>query len=211
MRDISAIGRHGRAALAVGPLLILSTGVELVHRVQAPDGTVVEPVVFALLIALWGIGMLCVGVAALDARGLHREAAAPLARAGRIGVRLVVAGSALQVLFAAVVAVSAAAAGKPVEASFVLFGLGFLLLVVGGVLLGVGVWRARVVPSGATPLWVGAAAALVAIVVFTDPWHDIGLFVFAGAWSALGVTLLTRASVPAERSDSATTRATRAA
>jgi len=95
-----------------------------------------------------------------------------------------------------VVGVSAAAAGKPVDASFVLFGLGFLLLVVGGVLLGVGVWRARVVPSGATPLWVGAAAALVAIVVFTDPWHDIGLFVFAGAWSALGVTLLTARRCP---------------
>lgn len=207
MRDISGVGRHGRAALAVGPLLILSTGVELVYRVQEPDGTVVEPVIFTLLITLWGLGMLCVGAAALDVRGLHREAAESLSRVGRIGVRLVVVGSALQVLFASVVGVTAAAAGKPLEASFVLFGLGFLLLIVGGVLLGAGTWRAGVVPPAAAPLWVGAGAALLAIVVFTDPWHDIALFVFAGAWSALGVILLTRAAVPAERSDSAASRA----
>lgn len=115
VRDISTVGRNGRAALAVGPLLILSTGVELVHRVQQPNGTVIEPVTFTLLVVLWGFGMLCVGVAALEVGRLHHEAGGPWSRAGRVGVRLVVAGSTLQVLFAATVGASAAAAGKPLE------------------------------------------------------------------------------------------------
>jgi len=37
---------------------------------------------------------------------------------------------------------------------------------------------------------VGAAAILVAITLDVDPIHDIDLFVFEGAWVALGVTLL---------------------
>ena len=36
---------------------------------------------------------------------------------------------------------------------------------------------------------IGAAGILVAITV-TDGIHDIGLFVFEGAWVALGVALL---------------------
>jgi hypothetical protein len=37
---------------------------------------------------------------------------------------------------------------------------------------------------------VGAAGILVAITLDVDPIHDIGLFVFEGAWVALGVALL---------------------
>jgi hypothetical protein len=43
---------------------------------------------------------------------------------------------------------------------------------------------ARVLPL------VGAAAILVAITLDVDPIHDIDLFVFEGAWVALGVALL---------------------
>jgi hypothetical protein len=41
----------------------------------------------------------------------------------------------------------------------------------------------------ALPL-VGAAGILVTITLDVDPIHDIGLFVFEGAWVALGVALL---------------------
>jgi hypothetical protein len=37
---------------------------------------------------------------------------------------------------------------------------------------------------------VGAAGILVAITLDIDPIHDIGLFVFEGAWVALGIALL---------------------
>ena len=37
---------------------------------------------------------------------------------------------------------------------------------------------------------VGAAGILVAITLNIDPIHDIGLFVFEGAWVALGIALL---------------------
>jgi hypothetical protein len=37
---------------------------------------------------------------------------------------------------------------------------------------------------------VGAAGILVAITLDVDPIHDIDLFVFEGAWVALGVALL---------------------
>jgi hypothetical protein len=32
-----------------------------------------------------------------------------------------------------------------------------------------------------------AAGALVALGVAADPWHDLGLFLFCGAWVALGL------------------------
>jgi len=41
--------------------------------------------------------------------------------------------------------------------------------------------RAWVLPG------VGAVGVLVAITVNVDPIHDIGLFVFEGAWVALGI------------------------
>jgi hypothetical protein len=181
--------RNGWAAIAAGPLLILATGIELIHPVQQRDGTVVEPVAFAVLVAMWGLGMLCVAATVFAVKALHREAAIPLSRAGRAGVRLAVAGSSLQVLFAILVGVTAAVAGKAWEASFVLYGVGFLSLVIGGVLLGFAVSRAGVLRLAAAPLWVGAAAAFVAIAVM-PPWHDIALFVFPSTWFALGMILL---------------------
>jgi phosphatidylserine synthase len=120
---------------------------------------------------------------------LHQEAAVSLSRAGRAGVRLTFAGSTLHVLFAIMVGVTVVVTGKPWEASFVLFALGFLLLVVGEMLLGFGVRRAGALRSAAQPFWVGATAAFVAIAVFTDPWHDIALAVYASTWIALGMIL----------------------
>lgn len=181
--------RNGWAAIAGGVLLMLSFGIELIHPVQEPDGTVLDPVTSAVVIAMWGLGMLCFAATVFHVRGLHQEAEVPLSRAGRAGVRLTVAGSTLHVLFAIMVGVTVVVMGKPWEASFLLFALGFLLLVVGGVLLGFGVRRAGVLRSAAAPFWVGATAAFVAIAVFTDPWHDIALAVYASTWISLGMIL----------------------
>jgi hypothetical protein len=41
---------------------------------------------------------------------------------------------------------------------------------------------------GAAPRAV--AGAVLALTVEADPYHDIGLFVFEGAWIALGVALM---------------------
>jgi hypothetical protein len=75
--------------------------------------------------------------------------------------------------------------------NFVLFGLGFLLLFVGHLLLAAGL-RDALGRAWVLPL-VGAAGILVAITLDVDPIHDLGLFVFEGAWVALGVVLLRRA------------------
>jgi hypothetical protein len=68
-----------------------------------------------------------------------------------------------------------------------LFGLGFLLLFVGHLLIAPGL-RDTLGRAWVLPL-IGAAGVLVAITV-EDGVHDIGLFVFEGAWVALGVALL---------------------
>lgn len=181
--------RNGWTAIAGGVLLMMSLGIELIHPGQEPDGTVLDPVTSAVVIAMWGLGMLCFAATVLHVRALHQEAELPLSRVGRAGVRLTVAGSTLQVLFAMVYAVTQAATGKGWDAAFLLFALGFLFLIVGGALLGFGVRREGALRSAAAPFWVGAAAAFVAIVVFIDPWHDIALFVYASTWISLGMIL----------------------
>jgi hypothetical protein len=72
--------------------------------------------------------------------------------------------------------------------NFVLFGLGFLLLFVGHLLIAPGL-RHSLGRAWVLPL-VGAVGILVAITLDIDPVHDIGLFVFEGGWVALGVALL---------------------
>ena len=182
--------RHGWAGVAAGPLLILSSGIQLVAHVQEPDGTVVAPVLFTFLTALWALGMLCVAVTVRAVAAQHAAADRPLSRAGRIGVRSAIAGCWLQVAFAVGAAVTAALSGKPLEAVFLLFALGFLALIVGAVMLGTAVRRNGALRAARVPLWFGAAAALAAIVVPLDPWHDVALFAFDASWIGLGAVLL---------------------
>jgi hypothetical protein len=70
----------------------------------------------------------------------------------------------------------------------VLFALGFVLLFVGHLAIAPGL-RDALGRAWMLPL-AGAAGILVAITLDVDPVHDIGLFVFEGAWVALGLTLL---------------------
>ena len=140
------------------PLLILSSGIQLVVHVQEPDGTVVAPVLFTALTALWALGMVCVAVTVRAVAARHAAAGRPLARAGRIGVRSALVGCGLQVAFAVGAAVTAALSGKPLEAVFLLFALGFLALIVGAVMLGTAVRRAGVLTRAARGRCGSAAA-----------------------------------------------------
>ena len=182
--------RDGWAGVAAGPVLILSSGIQLVVHVQEPDGTVVAPVLFTALTAMWALGMVCVAVTVRAVAARHAAAGRPLARAGRIGVRSALVGCGLQVAFALGAAVTAALSGKPLEAVFLLFALGFLALIVGAVMLGTAVRRAGVLTRAAGPLWLAATSAVAAIVVPVDPWHDVALFAFDATWIGLGAALL---------------------
>jgi hypothetical protein len=182
--------RPGWAGVAAGPLLILSSGIQLVAHVQEPDGTVVAPVLFTALTALWALGMICVAVTVRAVAARIATADRLLPRSGRIGVRSALVGAALQVAFAVSAAVTAALNGKPLEAVFLLFAVGFLALIVGAGLLGTAVWRAEVIRAAAVPLWFAAASAVAAIGVALDPWHDVALFAFDASWVGLGVVLL---------------------
>jgi hypothetical protein len=123
----------------------------------------------ALVIAIWGLGLL-VGT-----------------RTGRIGWRICVAGVVLLGLFAVQALITVALTGDLPE-NFILFGLGFLLLFGGHVLIATGLHdplgRAWILPL------VGAAGICLAITLDVDPIHDVGLFVFESAWVAIGIALL---------------------
>jgi hypothetical protein len=123
----------------------------------------------AFVVAIWGLG-------AFVRTGT-----------GRIGWRICVAGIALLGLFAMQAAITLALTGD-IPGNFILFGLGFLLLFVGQVLTATGL-REALGHAWILPL-IGAAGILVAITLDVDPIHDLGLFVFEGAWVALGVALL---------------------
>ena len=76
--------------------------------------------------------------------------------------------------------------------NFILFG--FLLLFIGHLLIAPGL--RQTLGHAWTLAWIGAIGILVAITLDVDPIHDIGLFVFEGAWIALGLALL-RGDAPA--------------
>ena len=101
--------------------------------------------------------------------------------------RVCVAGVVFLGLFAVQALVTVALTGDIPE-NFVLFALGFVLLFVGHLLIAPGL-RDAVGRAWVLPL-LGAGGILVAITLDVDPIHDIGLFVFEGAWVTLGVALL---------------------
>jgi hypothetical protein len=123
----------------------------------------------AFVVAIWGLGGLV------------------STRTGRIGWRACVAGVVLLGLFSVQTLITFALTGD-IPGNFILFGLGFLLLFVGHLLIATGL-RDALGRAWILPL-VGAVGILVAITLNVDPIHDIGLFVFEGAWVALGIALL---------------------
>jgi hypothetical protein len=182
--------RTGWAGVAAGPLLALASGIELVVTVQRPDGTVTRPALFTGFITLWVLGILCVARTVREVRSGRPGSAQPLARAGRVGARFALTGALLQVAFGVLAGVTAAISGKPAEAVFVPYAVGFLCLVVGGVLLAMAVRRDPDRRPAAAPLLCGAVALFVSLTAAADPWHDIALFAFDASWVALGVVLI---------------------
>jgi hypothetical protein len=101
------------------------------------------------------------------------------------GRRLVLLGCALQVLFATLYGATALD-GEPLEASFVVFMLGFVALLVGGLL-----WASRLrrtTGGGVAAVGLLAVAALgaLAMLVGSDPFHDIFLVSSYAAWVVVG-------------------------
>lgn len=124
----------------------------------------------ALAVALWGLRDLIAG-----------------SRLGRLGMRLALGGVVLLGLFAIQVIVELIRTGELPE-NFILFAFGFLLVLVGQLLFARDL-RPALGRGWLLPI-VGVAGLIVALSLDVDPIHDIGLFVFEGAWVALGVALL---------------------
>jgi hypothetical protein len=190
LRPSASDRRTGFAAVAAGVLLFLSVAAELVHPVQASDGTVLELGLLVAYIAAWvlGAGSLLVGVLGIGRPG--PDGTSTLRRGGRIGRRASITGAGLLLAFGVVFLVGLLVTGKPVEASFVLFGLGLLALAAGQIMLGFGLRRSDALGPWWLALVVAGVGALVAVLVFTAPWHDLGLLTFDAAWVALGARLL---------------------
>jgi hypothetical protein len=187
-RTSSLARRTGVAGIAAGVFLSVSVAAEIVHSVERDDKVVNLPLSLVYVI-LYGLGAVFLTVALFSLRELHDAAGRPLSRVGRVGFRAVLGGSALQVLFAIVAAVEEAVTRESPDAAFLLFGVGFLLLIVGSVLLALGLRRAGLLGSAwAFPL-VAGGGGLLAIVAGPDPYHDIGLFIFFSAWVALGLAV----------------------
>jgi hypothetical protein len=163
----------GVSAILAGVLIFAGQGGELAFGSEPAVLNVLWPLlgalgVVALVVAIWRLGRL-----------IGRKIA-------RIGWRVCVAGTVFLGLFAVQALVTVILTGD-IPGNFVLFGIGFLLLFLGHLLIAPGL-RDTLGRAWVLPL-VGAAGILVAITV-EDGVHDIGLFVFEGAWVALGVALL---------------------
>ncbi|MEK6275930.1 MAG: hypothetical protein AABM30_11420 [Actinomycetota bacterium] len=165
--------RTGIAAILAGALIFAGQAGELVFGSSDAKA--------AVFVTLWGLG------AAALVTAIWRLGDLVSTRVGRIGWRFSVAGVAFLGLFGVQALITVALTGD-IPGNFVLFAIGFLLLFVGHLLIAPGL-RDSLGRAWLLPL-VGAAGILVAITLDVDPIHDIGLFVFEGAWVALGVALL---------------------
>ena len=178
--------RTGAAALTAGVLMFLSVATELVWQVQRPDGTVSSTPGLVVYVLAFIVGAAALTIAV---HGLGRVVTA--SRAGRVGRRLSVAGAALLTIFAVLFLATAVLTGTPLEASFVLFLLGFLLLIAGSVPFALGLRRSGAVGRWWIAVLVAGAGALVALLAESAA-HEVGLFTFDAAWAALGLGLRTR-------------------
>lgn len=131
----------------------------------------------------WGLlATVCLGITAV-------RPAPVTGRAGRVGRGLVLTGCALQLLFALAYGASAVVMGEPLEASFVLFLLGFLALLVGGTLWGRALWREPRLRLAGGGFLATAVLGFLAIAVGADPFHDIALLGSYASWMVIGLGL----------------------
>lgn len=176
---MEARARTGAAAILAGALYFAGQGGQLVFGDDLPDAVYVafgSAGFVALAVALWGLREVIAG-----------------SRLGRIGIRVALAGVAFLALFAIQVFVELIRTGD-IPDNFALFGIGFLLILVGQLLF------ARDLRPSLGRGWVLPILAVGGLVMalFLDAvgLHDIGLFVFEAAWVGLGVALLRRPAAP---------------
>jgi hypothetical protein len=176
--------RTGVAAILAGVLIFAGHGGELLFG--SPSD-----LVDGLFVGLWSVGIVALAVALWGLRDLITGS-----RVARIGMRVALVGLGFLGLFAIQVAIELIRTGEIPE-NFILFAIGFLLLLVGQLLF------ARDLRAALGHGWLLPIAAVVGLVVALgagdNPVHDVGLLVFEAAWVALGLAVL-RATSRSERS-----------
>lgn len=179
----------GAGAITYGVLYFLSNLFgEFLLPAEKPNGEITHLWRFLIYVGALGLGAVAL-VPALRALDRVYRRRGQIARAGSVGLRLAAAGAALQALFAAVYFGTAAATGDAADAAFLLFALGFLLMIVGSITAGVSLIRKGTEPSVGALLLVAAVAAVV-LIVTRYPVHDVALFSFAVTWIAIGSMLV---------------------
>jgi drug/metabolite transporter (DMT)-like permease len=163
--------RTGVAAILAGALFFAGQGGELVfHEPEVLWVTLVIGSIVTLAVALWGLREL-VGAT----------------RMGRVGIRMALGGVAFLCLFAVQAGVEQLRTGD-IPDNFLLFLIGFLLILVGQLLFARDL-RPLVGRAWLLPI-VAVLGLVMALFLNSVGLHDIGLFVFEGAWIGLGVSLL---------------------
>src|SRR5437763_5436099 len=163
-----SVQKTGTSAIAAGLLLSASTFVEYLFSAEH-DGKVTNVPVLSLYIAGFVAGTAALIVALSGLRVLPAHAS--LRRAGRVGFWTAIGGATLLLLFAFQALVSTAATGDE-PGGFVLFGLGLLLLVGGQVVARLSILRAGDARATGWLLLLASAAAVIAVAVPADPFHD---------------------------------------
>ena len=123
--------------------------------------------------------------------GSRRNPGLDASGAGRRGRRLLMAACFLQVAFALLYGATTAANGEPLEASFVLFLLGFLAQFAGGLAWSRALRRAGL-RTARVGILIAAGGGILAMVVASDPFHDVFLLASYAAWAVVGAGLAPR-------------------
>lgn len=169
--------------------MIVGVEGEWLFNPQRNDGTVTNMPVFVSLLLAATAGFVLLLVAVMGLRAQTARATMP----ARIGSLMTLAGAGLLVVFGLVILVTALLKGSPLEASFIAFLLGMLLLAIGPVTWGLSLRRRLPTPGVWRLLLLSGVAAFGALATEPDPWHDISLTLMFAAWSALGVLVLRQA------------------
>jgi hypothetical protein len=186
--DRAAVTRTGAAAIAAGVLFALSNLFGDFLLPAERDGDIVHLGLSLVYFVAYGLGALALVYALRGLRILLRHR---IARVGSHGLRVATVGAALHVLFAALYAATAAVTGDAADSAFFLYALGFLLLIVGGLMAGFSMIRIQPLRRMGLLLLLTAAAAIV-LIVTPAPAHDVGYFVYDAAWILIGLNQLTR-------------------
>lgn len=187
---VSKVQLTGRAAAASGVLMIAGVEGEWLFNPQRDDGTVTNIPVFALLLLTASAGFALLLTAVI---GMRTRMTRPT-RSARAGGLMTEAGAGLLVLFGLAAVATTLLRGVPLEASFIAFLLGMLLLAVGSVTWALSLRRRPPTPGVWQLLLVSGVGAFGALAIEPDPWHDVSLTVTFAAWSAIGILLIRQAN-----------------